>query len=108
MSGAHGGLRNGQARKDTTSQHKRNGNAQIEDQTGILLRELFLGERVDDAAKGQGNSLDNGRKGVEEADQQHVDACNAGRREAIGGAGARTSGADGRGHSCNRHLGAGR
>jgi hypothetical protein len=44
---------------------------------------------------------------MEEADEEHVDATNPGRREAIGGAGARASGAHGECHSRIEHLSAG-
>ena len=68
------GLRDGQACENTAGHNKRDGNAQVQHQTRILLRELFVAERVYDAAKGQGNGLDHGRKGVEEADEEQIDA----------------------------------
>jgi hypothetical protein len=99
-------LRNGQARENTTSQNKCNCDAQVQNQAGILLGELFLGKCMRNAAEGQGNGLDHGHKSVEDVDEEHVDATDAGRRDAIG---ARASGAaEGGGHSCVRHLSAGR
>lgn len=66
-------------------------------QAGVLLGQLFLDERVDDAAKGQGDRLDHGRKGVEQVDDEHVDA----RRAIAGGAWTRASDAPhGRCHCC--------
>jgi hypothetical protein len=99
MNGACGDLRNGQTREDTTPKDQHQGNAQVQDQTGVLLRVRLLREREGGAAEWQGDGLDNGRKGVEQADQQHVDASQAG-SDAIGRGGARASGADGGSHSC--------
>jgi hypothetical protein len=94
-------LRDGQACEDTTSHHKRNGDAEVQDEAGILLGGLLVRERMHNAgAKWQRNGLDHGREGVEEADEHHVDA-------AIGSR-PRASGADGSGHSDIWHLSAGR
>jgi hypothetical protein len=94
-------LRDSQACKDAASQDERNGNAQVQDEAGISLGQLLVLERVHEAgAKGQRNGLDHGRKGMEEAYEQHVDA-------AIG-TGPRAGSAGGRGHGDVEHLSAGR
>lgn len=90
-------LRDGQTCEDTTGQNEREGHAQIENQACIFLGELLVGKGTDDPAKGKRNSFDNGREGVEETDEEHVDAGHA-----IGCARARSRGgncAHGRSHS---------
>lgn len=67
-------LRNGQASKNTTSKNERDSNAQVDPETRIVRRlgQVLVGERGHNAAKREG--LDQGCKGVEDADEEHVDA----------------------------------
>jgi hypothetical protein len=98
---AEADLRDGQACEDASCQHKRNGDAEVQDEAGVLLGRLLVREGMHHAgAEGQRNGLDHGREGVEEADEHHVDA-------AIG-ARPRASGADGSGHGDIWHLSAAR
>ena len=89
-------VRNSQASKDTSSKYQRNGNAQVDPETRIFRRlgKFLFGERVDDAAKRDG--LDQGCKGVEDADKEHVDAPGL---RAIDAAHGGARGANGGGHS---------
>lgn len=99
-------LRNSQSRENTTAQDERKSDAQIQDEAGILLRELVFSKRADNPAEGKRDGLDHGRKGVEEADEEQADAVRA-----IGGARPGVSGGHG-GHGSShrrcRHLSAGR
>jgi len=85
-------LRNGQTRKHTTRQNKRDGNAQKQPELRIagVFWEVLVGvlERVDDAAKRHWQCRHHGRKGVEEADEGEASGA---QRRAIGC--ARASGA---------------
>jgi hypothetical protein len=90
------GVRDGQACKDTAREHEGDGNAQIEPERRVLggLGQLLVGERAHDAAEREG--LDQRCKGVEDADEQHIDAPGA---RAIDAAHGGARGADGGGHS---------
>lgn len=95
-------VRNCQTSEDTASEHEPNGDSQVEPEARVFgrLGQVLIGECADDTAERQG--LDQGCKGVEDADEEHVDA--PGPRAIDAAHGAR--GADGRGHSEMQHLGA--
>ena len=89
-------VRNGQTSKDTTSEHQPNGDAQVEPETRIVRRlgQVLVSECAHEAAKRK--CLDQGYEGVEDADNEHVDAPSPWAIDTAHG-GAR--GADGRCHS---------
>jgi hypothetical protein len=93
-------LRNRQTRKDTTSQNKRDGDAQEQPELRVVgrLGELAVGvllERLCHAPERHGQRGNDGREGVEEADE---DESSCSQRRAIARAG--TSGTHGHGRSC--------